>query len=127
MLTVLPPWCADVLATYRQIKAANFTVVMSVFGDIRTPQDVAARVSACEELDVKHAHAFEVAYLPRHSPMTWLLSVPSPLQLGLIIHAPNASEAALPQSPAVWGYQLWDEPGYQVCPLSQASHRGKGR
>ncbi|MFA6108513.1 MAG: hypothetical protein WDA75_07060 [Candidatus Latescibacterota bacterium] len=75
-----PPAGEEMEFRYREIAEADFTVVLGGFG-ARTPETVRRQIALCERYDLKALVA--MAGLP---------------------------PAALPESPAVWGYMLRDEP-----------------
>jgi hypothetical protein len=81
-----PPAGDDMEYRYREIAEASFTVVLGGFG-AATPETVQRQIALCERYDLKALVA--MAGLP---------------------------PAALPESPAVWGYMLRDEPNVDDFP-----------
>lgn len=75
-----PPAGDDMEYRYREIAEADFTVVLGGFG-AHTPETVQRQIALCERYDLK-----------------------------ALVAMAGLAPSALPESPAVWGYMLRDEP-----------------
>lgn len=81
-----PPIGDDADLRYKEIADANFTTVIGGFG-ARTPETVKKQIALCEKYDLKA--------------IVWRADLPP---------------AHLPESPAVWGYMIRDEPSAKDFP-----------
>ena len=75
-----PPADENMDQHYADIAAANFTIVIGGFG-AKTPETVQKQIKLCEKYDLK-----------------------------ALVDRAGLSPAQLPESPAVWGYRIHDEP-----------------
>jgi hypothetical protein len=75
-----PPADENMDQHYADIAAANFTMVVGGFG-AKTPETVAKQIDLCEKYDLK-----------------------------AVVDRARLTPAELPESPAVWGYRIHDEP-----------------
>lgn len=81
-----PPIGDDADLRYKEIADANFTMVLGGFG-ARTPQSVKKQIELCERYDLK-----------------------------AVVSRAGLPADQLPESPAVWGYMIRDEPSAKDFP-----------
>ena len=85
-LWVDPPMGDDADLRYKEIADANFTMVLGGFG-ARTPETVRKQIELCERHDLK-----------------------------AVVSRAGLAPDQLPESPAVWGYMIRDEPSARDFP-----------